>query len=547
MRACALTRPVVRVLHLRRTGVRTAIGAYDKRLNQPPMKFDERPLGADYGALADKSKIAAMKQLMRKMAASRAGSPAAAGQAATGSKASQQLLSSKDVVPAVVELAREQTSLLGLAKKIESVADNRKVAAVKEDQLVHATLSRLLGSAAPSAAPAAVHGWPQVALLVPPLGKGAQREEKQKVLAQAMARARQPGSQKALQDAAMKMGRSFLSFLPPKMAEEDVDLFASKTDPALEPILQAAGAHPSPFAVPGSGGAAQPEKPVLGNTLAALNGRVAQLEGSLEQSLGLLNPNDQSQIVAKLSKLMGQSTAQAQAPAAVLPDDAAASAKGASSWSGVRGMQGPTAAAVDAELRRARGRSARAALSADAAKWIKSQEASATAAADTRVLSHLKAHDKAEAAADKTMSEEAARSRGAGALSQEAQKTAAVAARLRAIAAADAEKARELESQLQQGQAAALGADALHNLGTLRKLEQTQRLNVAKIGKEQRLGAVVPPFTASGAAVAQSNAAGGASGGVGAGALEPAAEGLEAHGATLVARCCLCLCLCLCL
>ena len=86
-----------------------------------------------------------------------------------------------------------------------------------------------------------------------------------------------------------------------------------------------------------------------------------------------------------------------------------------------------------------------------------------------------------------------------------------------------------------KGQAAALGADALHNLGTLRKLEQTQRLNVAKIGKEQRLGAVVPPFTASGAAVAQSNAAGGASGGVGAGALEPAAEGLEAHGATLVA------------
>ena len=41
---------------------------------------------------------------------------------------------------------------------------------MKEDQLVHATLSRLLGSAAPSAAPAAVHGWPQVALLVPPLG-----------------------------------------------------------------------------------------------------------------------------------------------------------------------------------------------------------------------------------------------------------------------------------------------------------------------------------------------------------------------------------------
>ena len=70
------------------------------------------------------------------------------------------------MVPAVVELAREQTSLLGLAKKIESVADNRKVAAVKEDQLVHATLSRLLGSAAPSAAPAAVHGWPQVALQI---------------------------------------------------------------------------------------------------------------------------------------------------------------------------------------------------------------------------------------------------------------------------------------------------------------------------------------------------------------------------------------------
>ena len=472
--------------------MRTEIRAKDKRLKtHDGMEFDERPLGASYGALAEKSKIAEMKQLMRNIMTLSSGSVAAAGQASTGKKEREdgaQLLSGKDVVPAVVELAREQAALVGLARRIESVADNRKAAAVQEDQLVHATLSRLIGSgAATSSAPSAMQplsqlgdGNPVSPALVRVMRVGAAasisagvQEERQKALAEAMWRARQAGSQQALERAAMKVGRSFLSFLPPKKAEEDLDLFTAKTDPALEPILQAAGvANPSPFSVPGNSGAAQPEKPVLGNTLLALNGRVAQLEGSLEQSLGLLKPQDQSRIVAKLSKLMGQSTTQAQEPAEV--------------------MRGDAAEAVDAELRGARGRSARAPLSREGAEWMKSQEDSATAAADARVLSHLEERNKAVTAAHKSMSEEASRSRGAAAVSNGTNRAAAVAARLRAIAAADAEKAHELERKLRQGEAAARGAAALHKLGALRKLERKQRLSVARMEKAVQLGSVSP-------------------------------------------------------
>ena len=465
--------------------MRTDIRAHDKRLKtHDGMEFDERPLGASYGALAEKSKIAEMKQLMRNIMTLSSGSVAAAGLASKGKKEGEegaQLLSGKDVVPAVVELAREQAALVGLARRIESVADNRKAAAVQEDQLVHDTLSRLMGGgAASSAAPAAMQPLSQLGdgdsvspALVRVVGLGAAAGIGAGVQAEAMWRARQAGSQQALESAAMKVGRSFLSFLPPKKAEEDLDLFTAKTDPALEPILQAAGvAHPSPFSVPGSSGAAQPEKPVLGNTLLALNGRVAQLEGSLEQSLGLLKPQDQSRIVAKLSKLMGQSTTPAQEPA--------------------EAMRGDAAEAMDAELRGARGRSARAPLSREGAEWMKSQEDSATAAADARVLSHLEERNKAVTAAHKSMSEEASRSRGAAAVSNGTNRAAAVAARLRAIAAADAEKAHELERKLRQGEAAARGAAALHKLGALRKLERKQRLSVARMEKAVQLGSVSP-------------------------------------------------------
>jgi hypothetical protein len=465
--------------------VRTDIRAHDKRLKtHDGMEFDERPLGASYGALAEKSKIAEMKQLMRNIMTLSSGSVAAAGLASKGKKEGEegaQLLSGKDVVPAVVELAREQAALVGLARRIESVADNRKAAAVQEDQLVHDTLSRLMGGgAASSAAPAAMQPLSQLGdgdsvspALVRVVGLGAAAGIGAGVQAEAMWRARQAGSQQALESAAMKVGRSFLSFLPPKKAEEDLDLFTAKTDPALEPILQAAGvAHPSPFSVPGSRGAAQPEKPVLGNTLLALNGRVAQLEGSLEQSLGLLKPQDQSRIVAKLSKLLGQSTTPAQEPA--------------------EAMRGDAAEAMDAELRGARGRSARAPLSREGAEWMKSQEDSATAAADARVLSHLEERNKAVTAAHKSMSEEASRSRGAAAVSNGTNRAAAVAARLRAIAAADAEKAHELERKLRQGEAAARGAAALHKLGALRKLERKQRLSVARMEKAVQLGSVSP-------------------------------------------------------
>jgi len=465
--------------------VRTDIRAHDKRLKtHDGMEFDERPLGASYGALAEKSKIAEMKQLMRNIMTLSSGSVAAAGLASKGKKEGEegaQLLSGKDVVPAVVELAREQAALVGLARRIESVADNRKAAAVQEDQLVHDTLSRLMGGgAASSAAPAAMQPLSQLGdgdsvspALVRVVGLGAAAGIGAGVQAEGMWRARQAGSQQALESAAMKVGRSFLSFLPPKKAEEDLDLFTAKTDPALEPILQAAGvAHPSPFSVPGSRGAAQPEKPVLGNTLLALNGRVAQLEGSLEQSLGLLKPQDQSRIVAKLSKLLGQSTTPAQEPA--------------------EAMRGDAAEAMDAELRGARGRSARAPLSREGAEWMKSQEDSATAAADARVLSHLEERNKAVTAAHKSMSEEASRSRGAAAVSNGTNRAAAVAARLRAIAAADAEKAHELERKLRQGEAAARGAAALHKLGALRKLERKQRLSVARMEKAVQLGSVSP-------------------------------------------------------
>ncbi len=465
--------------------MRTDIRAHDKRLKtHDGMEFDERPLGASYGALAEKSKIAEMKQLMRNIMTLSSGSVAAAGLASKGKKEGEegaQLLSGKDVVPAVVELAREQAALVGLARRIESVADNRKAAAVQEDQLVHDTLSRLMGGgAASSAAPAAMQPLSQLGdgdsvspALVRVVGLGAAAGIGAGVQAEAMWRARQAGSQQALESAAMKVGRSFLSFLPPKKAEEDLDLFTAKTDPALEPILQAAGvAHPSPFSVPGSRGAAQPEKPVLGNTLLALNGRVAQLEGSLEQSLGLLKPQDQSRIVAKLSKLLGQSTTPAQEPA--------------------EAMRGDAAEAMDAELRGARGRSARAPLSREGAEWMKSQEDSATAAADARVLSHLEERNKAVTAAHKSMSEEASRSRGAAAVSNGTNRAAAVAARLRAIAAADAEKAHELERKLRQGEAAARGAAALHKLGALRKLERKQRLSVARMEKAVQLGSVSP-------------------------------------------------------
>jgi len=319
--------------------------------------------------------------------------------------------------------------------------------------------------------------------------------------------------------------------------------------------LQAAGvANPSPFSVPGNSGAAQPEKPVLGNTLLALNGRVAQLEGSLEQSLGLLKPQDQSRIVAKLSKLMGQSTTQAQEPAEV--------------------MRGDAAEAVDAELRGARGRSARAPLSREGAEWMKSQDDSATAAADARVLGHLEERNKAVTAAHNTMSQEAASSRGAAAVSNGAQKAAAVAARLRAIAAADAEEAHELERKLRQGGAAARGAAALHKLGALRKLERKQRQSVARMEKAVRLGSVTP-LGASGVAASRSTVTEVASGdagdsvrqaesrfekqalaraareiGVPKGVLArrvrarladqaPSAEGLQAIGATLAQRFCL--------
>ena len=465
--------------------MRTDIRAHDKRLKtHDGMEFDERPLGASYGALAEKSKIAEMKQLMRNIMTLSSGSVAAAGLASKGKKEGEegaQLLSGKDVVPAVVELAREQAALVGLARRIESVADNRKAAAVQEDQLVHDTLSRLMGGgAASSAAPAAMQPLSQLGdgdsvspALVRVVGLGAAAGIGAGVQAEGMWRARQAGSQQALESAAMKVGRSFLSFLPPKKAEEDLDLFTAKTDPALEPILQAAGvAHPSPFSVPGSRGAAQPEKPVLGNTLLALNGRVAQLEGSLEQSLGLLKPQDQSRIVAKLSKLLGQSTTPAQEPA--------------------EAMRGDAAEAMDAELRGARGRSARAPLSREGAEWMKSQEDSATAAADARVLSHLEERNKAVTAAHKSMSEEASRSRGAAAVSNGTNRAAAVAARLRAIAAADAEKAHELERKLRQGEAAARGAAALHKLGALRKLERKQRLSVARMEKAVQLGSVSP-------------------------------------------------------
>jgi len=251
-------------------------GAYAKQLPKPASRFDEPPTGVHHGALADKSKMVAIKKLVTNLkdtsgVASGKAAQVAAGQMTENMQLLEHALSGREVVPAVVQLAKEQTALLGLAKKIEDAADSRQRAAQKEDGLVHATLSRLMGT---SAAPAASHTLQQ------------HQQQQQQQHARAMASARQPGSQQAIQTVAMNMGRSFLSFLPPKLAEEDMNLFATRTDPALEPILQAAGAAASPFEVPGDSNKA--EKPVIGNTLTALNGRMAQLEGSLEQSLGLL-------------------------------------------------------------------------------------------------------------------------------------------------------------------------------------------------------------------------------------------------------------------
>ena len=260
------------------SGQLNTAGAYAKQLPKPAPRFDEPPTGMNRGALADKSKMVAIKKLVTNLkdtsgGASGKAAKVAAGQMTENMQLLEHALSGREVVPAVVQLAKEQTALLGLAKKIEDAADNRQRAAQKEDKLVHETLSRLMGT---TAAPAASHT----------LQQHQQQQQQQQQHARAMASARQPGSQQAIQTAAMTMGRSFLSFLPPKLAEQDMNLFATRTDPALEPILQAAGAAASPFEVPGDSNKA--EKPVIGNTLTALNGRVAQLEGSLEQSLGLL-------------------------------------------------------------------------------------------------------------------------------------------------------------------------------------------------------------------------------------------------------------------
>ena len=473
--------------HGRRTGRRHKIGTRDPREPTEPFRFDEKPLGADYGALADTGKYAVINKMMQKLKHA-----SASGGAGDGGRT----LSGRDVVPAVVQLAREQTALLGLAKKIEDAADNRERVARAEDRLVHAALARLTGSpvgalslqdreAKKLAGRARTHSI-QMA------------QHKMRQDAQAMANARRPGSEKALQGAAMKLSRSFLPFLPPKMAEEDMSLFATKTDPALEPILRSTGdpSHPS-LPLPGE----RAEKPVLGSTLKALNGRVAQLEGSLEQSLGLLGPKAQTSIVAQLGKLMRQDTSQHEGVVDMAAKDVGLWGVGASVEGGKVREEGPAAEAaeVDDELQGLRGRNAK--LSAAAASWVQAQEGSATARADADARQRLQTHDRAVAAADAKMA--ATNAKGVAADGKSDMHEAEVVARLKVIAAADEAKAERLKKQIEEGKMSSM-TSAVQKVSDLRPQQQQKQQQVPEpiapvsgsaVQGEVSKGAILPPYT----------------------------------------------------
>jgi hypothetical protein len=318
-------------------------------------------------------------------------------------------LSGEDLLPALEHIVREHAQLLHLAGTIETAADDRASAAKQVDTLVHQAVAAVSGrepqpkgrkfkaaSLSPSAERA--HAPPKAAKTAPV-----------PVAIASWPVAMPEAKEGPLEQTAIRLGRSFLPFLPPNMAEQDVSILTGKTDPALEPVeppyASSASARAAPVAVmPGD----RAERPALGDSLKDLSLRAAQLEGSVVQSLALLGSSGASDMLAKLNH--------------VIPDVAARAARddgGDGRGAGDRGIEGDRG--VEGDGRRgavvASAQGVEGPLGGGAASGSQGGEASSSGpAAEGTRLSSL-------------------------------SRVAAVRARLRAIAEADGRRARQMMGQ----------------------------------------------------------------------------------------------------